>query len=74
MNSIGASSRSPSPMTIVPSIGRRFSSRRMASTAAWSAAFSSPRPRSRADGNRGALGDAHQFEGEDALDDSFCLG
>src|SRR5436305_3748591 len=49
MNSIGASSRSPSPMTIVPSIGRRLSSRRRASTAAWSAAFSSPRPRRRAD-------------------------
>ena len=48
MNSIGASSRSPSPITIVPSIGSLLSSRRMASTAAWSAAFSLPRPRSRA--------------------------
>ena len=48
MNSIGASSRSPSPITTVPSIGSLLSSRRMASTAAWSAAFSSPRPRSRA--------------------------
>src|SRR6185437_2408767 len=48
MNSIGASSISPSPMTTVPSMGRLFSSRRIASTAAWSAAFSSPRPRSRA--------------------------
>ena len=48
MNSIGASSRSPSPITTVPSIGSLLSSRRMASTAAWSAAFSLPRPRSRA--------------------------
>ena len=48
MNSIGASSISPSPITTVPSIGRLLSSRRMASTAAWSADFSSPRPRSRA--------------------------
>ena len=37
MNSIGASSRSPSPITTVPSIGSLLSSRRMASTAAWSA-------------------------------------
>src|SRR5690606_7224335 len=35
-------------MTTVPLIGRRFNSARMASTAAWSAAFSSPRPRRRA--------------------------
>jgi hypothetical protein len=48
MNSIGASSRSPSPITTVPSIGSRLSSRRIASTAAWSAAFSWPRPRKRA--------------------------
>jgi hypothetical protein len=34
MNSIGASSRSPSPITTVPSIGNLLSSRRMASTAA----------------------------------------
>src|SRR5882724_10589538 len=47
-NSMGASSRSLSPITIVPSIGSLLSSRRMASTAAWSAAFSSPRPQSRA--------------------------
>src|SRR3954469_16120138 len=46
--SIGASSRSPSPITTVPSIGSLLSSRRMASTAAWSAAFSLPWPRSRA--------------------------
>src|SRR3954452_17297510 len=48
MNSIGASSRSPSPITTVPSIGSLLSSRRIASTAAWSAAFSLPWPRSRA--------------------------
>src|ERR1700681_3928444 len=46
MNSIGASSRSPSPITTVPSIGSLLSSRRIASTAAWSAAFSLPWPRS----------------------------
>ncbi len=34
MNSIGASSISPSPITTVPSIGSLLSSRRMASTAA----------------------------------------
>src|SRR5262252_7729620 len=44
MNSIGAPSRSPSPIPIVPAIARLFISRRMAS-AAWSAAFSLPRPR-----------------------------
>ena len=48
MNSIGASSISPSPITTVPSIGSLPSSRRMASTAAWSDFFSAPRPRSRA--------------------------
>ena len=42
--SIGASSRSPSPITTLPSMFRLFSALRMASTAAWSAAFSSPRP------------------------------
>src|SRR6202011_2758833 len=47
MNSIGASSRSPSPITTVPSIVRPLSAWRIASTAAWSAAFSSPRPISR---------------------------
>src|SRR5579859_1370698 len=41
---MGASSRSPSPMTITPSIASSLSAVRMASTAAWSAAFSSPRP------------------------------
>src|SRR5215470_16835216 len=48
MNSMGASSRSPSPITIVPLMGSLLSSRRMASTAAWSAAFSLPRPVNRA--------------------------
>src|SRR5579871_6906318 len=45
--SIGASSRSPSPITTVPSIVRLLRACRIASTAAWSAAFSSPRPISR---------------------------
>jgi len=44
MKSIGASSRSPSPITTVPSIGSWLSAARIASTAAASAAFSSPRP------------------------------
>src|SRR3954464_7153705 len=48
MNSIGASSRSPSPITTVPWIGSLLSSRRIASPAAWSAAFSLPWPRNRA--------------------------
>ena len=48
MNSIGASSSSPSPITTVPSIGSLLSSRRIASTAAWSEALSLPWPRSRA--------------------------
>src|SRR6476659_3156525 len=43
---MGASSRSPSPMTTVPSKGSSFSAARIASTAAASAAFSSPRPMS----------------------------
>src|ERR1043166_9889695 len=48
MNSMGASSRSPSPITMVPRMGKLLSSRRMGSTAAWSAAFSLPSPRRRA--------------------------
>jgi len=38
INSIGASSRSPSPITTVPSIGSALNAARIASTAAWSAA------------------------------------
>src|SRR3981081_757430 len=48
MNSIGASSRSPSPMTMVPSIGNLLISLRSASAAPGSASFSLPRPLSRA--------------------------
>src|SRR6202171_2966565 len=48
IKSIGALSRSPSPITTVPSIGILLSSRRMASTAAWSAAILLPWPRKRA--------------------------
>src|SRR5688572_20665721 len=44
LNSIGASSFSPSPMTTSPSIGTLSSTTRMASTAAPSAPFLSPRP------------------------------
>src|SRR5690349_9928449 len=41
---MGASSRSPSPMTTVPHSGSSFSAMRIASTAAASAASLSPRP------------------------------
>ncbi len=44
LNSIGASSFSPSPMTTMPSIGTLCSVMRMASTAAPSAPSLSPRP------------------------------
>ena len=44
MYSIGASSRSPSPMTIVPSMRTSSSVRRIASTAAWSDPSRSPWP------------------------------
>src|SRR5439155_5752496 len=44
----------PSPITTVPSIERLFSACRIASTAAWSAAFSSPRPISREADNAAA--------------------
>src|SRR5213078_3242199 len=70
MNSIGASSSSPSPITTVPSMGSLLSSRRMASTAAWSAAFSAPRPRSR---NRRSLGHAHDLDREDAFEQELRL-
>ena len=45
---MGASSRSPSPMTTVPWMCSVSKARRMASTAAWSERFFSPRPISRA--------------------------
>ena len=48
MKSIGAWSRSPSPMTIVPEISASSIALRMAVTAAWSAPSRSPRPMSRA--------------------------
>ncbi len=44
MYSIGASSRSPSPMTIVPSIGTVSITFRIASTATWSDLWRSPCP------------------------------
>jgi hypothetical protein len=59
MNSIGASSISPSPITTVPSIASPLSSRRIASTAAWSDIFSAPRPRSR---NGRPLGHPYDFK------------
>mmetsp|Transcript_6505 Transcript_6505/g.20219 ORF Transcript_6505/g.20219 Transcript_6505/m.20219 type:complete len:220 (-) Transcript_6505:89-748(-) len=42
--SIGASSLAPSPMTTTPVMGTLFSTLRIMSTAAWSAAFLSPLP------------------------------
>jgi hypothetical protein len=47
LNSIGASSFSPSPMTTIPSIGTVESTVRIASTAAPSAPFLAPRPTQR---------------------------
>src|SRR5262245_6941750 len=47
-NSIGASSRSPSPITMVPSMSTLSISLRMASTATWSAYLPSPWPMVRA--------------------------
>ena len=47
LNNIGASSFSPSPMTTMPSIGTVASTVRIASTAAPSAPFLSPRPTQR---------------------------
>ena len=44
IQSIGASSRSPSPMTMVPRISTSSIVRRMASVAAWSASSFCPRP------------------------------
>ena len=44
LKSMGASSFSPSPMTMMPSISTSFSTNRMASTEALSAAILSPRP------------------------------
>src|SRR5688500_12300238 len=46
---MGALSRSPSPMTIVPARSTSSNVLRIASTAAWSAALLSPRPMWRAD-------------------------
>src|SRR5713226_2723976 len=46
---MGASSRSPSPITMVPRMCNSLNALRMASTAAWSASFSSPRPITRAE-------------------------
>src|SRR3990170_7286784 len=45
---MGASSFSPSPMTITPAMSMLLSTRRMASTAAWSPFTLSPRPMWRA--------------------------
>src|SRR4029079_9202950 len=44
LNSMGASSFSPSPITTMPRIETELTMKRMRSTAAWSAAFLSPRP------------------------------
>ena len=54
MNSIGASSRSPSPITTVPRMSIASNARRIASTATWSASLRSPRPIRRADASAAA--------------------
>src|SRR5262245_49419946 len=54
MKSIGASSRSPSPMTTVPRMSVVSNIRRSASTARWSAALRSPRPMRRAEASAAA--------------------
>jgi hypothetical protein len=54
MYSIGASSRSPSPITTVPRMSMVSKARRMASTATWSASMRSPRPMRRADASAAA--------------------
>ena len=67
IQSIGASSRSPSPMTMVPRISTSSIVARMASVAAWSASSLWPRPMWRADAQRGGLGDAHHLQCEQLL-------
>src|SRR5688500_17020471 len=54
MYSMGASSRSPSPMTTVPQMVRLSKAWRMASTAASSAPGASPRPMNRAEASAAA--------------------
>ena len=50
------------------------STRRIASTAAWSAASLSPRPTQRARGERGGLGHADELEGEVAVGQLVMIG
>ena len=64
MNSIGASSRSPSPMTMVPSIGTVSMHLRMVSTAAWSDSAPVPKPHRVRAGDGRLLDDAEELEGE----------
>src|SRR6266567_2670466 len=54
MKSMGAWSRSPSPITTSPLTCRSLKALRMASTAAWSAPFRSPRPMSRPEASAAA--------------------
>ena len=54
-------------MTTMPSIGTVASTMRMASTAAPSAPFLSPRPIHRDRGQGGGLGDADELEGQVAV-------
>ena len=73
LESIGASSFSPSPITTMPSMWIVCSTACMPSTAAWSAASLSPMPTQRAGGERRGLGDAHELEREVAVRD-FARG
>src|ERR1700754_5200363 len=66
MNSIGASSRSPSPITTVPSIGSLLSSHRIDRGLVGSLLLAvAAQPRGR---HRRALRHAHDFERQDALE------
>ena len=64
MNSIGASSRSPSPITIVPSMGTESSSRRIAVTAACVCLRAVALPHRLGAGDGRLLDDAEELERE----------
>ena len=64
MKSIGASSRSPSPITIVPSMPTESIALRSVSTATWSDLCPSPRPIVRADAIAAASTTRKKFQTE----------
>ncbi len=73
MNSIGASSRSPSPITIVPSIGKpvEFAPHRIDGGLVGRLLIPATSPACGGDGS--ALRYPHEFERENALDDILLL-